>query len=279
MIHKGKRQFINNLMIGLSYLMSFIGIGVLVWILYDIIPRGIGGLNWDLLTKLPSPPGVEGGGIANAIVGTVELTLLGLLFSAPVGILAGIFIYEYRFTRLATLVRLLAETLASVPSIIVGVFVYGFIVINMHTFSLLAGSIALAVIMIPIITKTTEDIMLTVDPLVKEAAIGLGLRYWQVVIKVVMMSVLSGIMVGIVLASARAAGETAPLLFTSFYNNYWSTALNEPIASVPVTIFNYALSPYDDWHAKAWAAVFLLILFIVALKICLDTLTIIMKKK
>lgn len=279
MINKTKRQFINNLMLGLSYLMSFVGIGVLAWILYDIIPRGIQGLNWDLLTNLPTPTGVDGGGIANALLGTAELTLLGLLMSAPIGILAGIFIYEYRYTKLASIVRILAETLASVPSIIVGVFVYGFVVIYMHTFSLLAGGIALAVIMIPIIAKTTEDIMLTVDPLIKEAAIGLGLRYWQVVIRVVMMSVLSGIMVGIVLASARAAGETAPLLFTAFYNNYWSSSLFEPIASVPVTIFNYALSPYDDWHQKAWAAVLLLMLFIILLKVCLDTITLLMRRK
>lgn len=279
MVNKTKRQFINNLMLGLSYLMSFVGIGVLAWIMYDIIPRGIQGLNWDLLTHLPTPTGIEGGGIANALLGTAELTLLGLLMSAPIGILAGIFIYEYRDTKLATIVRLLAETLASVPSIIVGVFVYGFVVINMHTFSLFAGGVALAVIMIPIIAKTTEDIMLTVDPLVKEAAIGLGLRYWQVVIRVVMMSVLSGIMVGIVLASARAAGETAPLLFTSFYNTYWSSSLFEPIASVPVTIFNYALSPYDDWHQKAWAAVLLLMLFIILLKVCLDTITLLMRRK
>lgn len=262
-----KRKFMNGLMLGFSYFSAILGILILAWILGDVTLKGIQGLNLAFFTHLPTPPGVLGGGLANAIVGTLVLIALGFVFGVPVGVLGGIYLAEYGNNPFGVAIRFIAEVMSSLPSIIAGIFIYVLIVIPMGGFSALSGGIALAILMIPTVTKTSEEMIRLVPRSIREASLALGIPYWKTVVKIVLSTALSGIMTGIMLAVARIGGETAPLLFTAFNNQFWSTSLTQPISSLTVQIFNYAASPYDDWHQQAWTAALVLILMVLILNI------------
>jgi phosphate transport system permease protein len=231
----------------------------LVLVFVYVIQQGFSSLNWDFFTKMPKPVGEAGGGMANAIVGTLILTGLGSAFAVPIGVLSGVYMSEYAGTRLASLVRFAADTLNGVPSIVIGVFVYGIAVLPFKQFSAFAGGLALGVMMIPIIARTTEELLLLVPGTMREGALALGATRSRAVFTVVLPSALPGIITGIVLALARIAGETAPLLFTSFNNRFFTTSLTQPISSLTVQVFTYAISPYKDWHRQAWAGALVLV--------------------
>jgi phosphate transport system permease protein len=231
----------------------------LAFILFYVINEGVSSLNFDFFTKMPKPVGETGGGMANAIVGTLIVTGLGSLFAVPIGILSGVYMSEYAGTRFASLVRFAADTLNGVPSFVVGVFVYGIAVLPFKQFSALAGGLALGVMMIPIIARTTEELLLLVPGTMREGALALGATRSRAVFSVVLPAALPGIITGVVLALARIAGETAPLLFTAFSNRFFTTQLTQPIATLTVMVFTYAISPYRDWHRQAWAGALVLV--------------------
>jgi phosphate transport system permease protein len=257
------RKGVNVLMLALSAASALFGIFWLVWILKVLVAKGLPAINWSFFTHLPAPPGDPSGGMANAIVGTLVLTALATFVGVPVGVMAGTYLAEYgRSTALGKVVRFVSDILISAPSIVVGVFVYALLVKPMHSFSGLAGGIALAIIMIPVVTRTTEEMLNLVPDTLREAALALGAPYWKVVLKICYRRVLGGVTTGILLAVARVSGETAPLLFTSLNNPYWNFNLLHPTGTLNVTLFNYAMSPYDDWRAKAWGAALLITLFV-----------------
>jgi len=234
---------------------ALIGIAVLAWILWEVVARGVGALTPQFFTELPTPPGMEGGGLANAIVGTLVMTGLATLIGTPIGILAGIYLAEFGTVgRLATAVRFTTNLLMGTPSIIIGVFVYAIIVLRTGHFSGWAGAVALAVIMIPVVLRTTEDMLNLVPDELRESALALGAPRWKATLGVIFRAAKSGLATGILLAVARVSGETAPLLFTALNSFYWPTSLGEPTANLTVTIYNYAMSPYPDWQQKAWGA-------------------------
>lgn len=234
-------------------------------ILAYIVHRGLGGLSLSLLREVPRPPGEGGGGVANAIVGTLELVAMASAMAVPVGVLAGLYLAEFRATRLARAVRFCADVLASVPSILVGVFVYAAFVVPMGHFSGLAGALALAVMMLPLVTRTTDELARTVPDSLREAAIALGAPRWRIAVHVVLRTALPGIRAGTMLAVARVCGETAPLLFTAFDSDHWAGSPLDPTSTMQVRIFSYALSSTDDRHAQAWAAALVLVALVVVL--------------
>lgn len=239
----------------------------LLAILIYVAQRGLGALSVSFFTELPRPVGERGGGMANAIVGTLELVGLASLMGIPVGIAAGLFLAEYRATLLARAVRFSADVLAGVPSIIVGVVVYATIVVRMHHFSTFAGAGALAILMLPLIARTTDELARTVPESLREAALALGASRWRIAIHVVLETAAPGIRAGCMLAVARVCGETAPLLFTAFNNRFWNESLSDPTASLQVQIFTYTMSPYEDWHAQAWASALVLVALVVVLNL------------
>ncbi len=239
----------------------------LVSVLYYVTARGIGGINLDFFTELPKPVGESGGGMANAIVGTLKLVFLACAIGIPPGVLAGVYLAEFGHSRFGKLVRFSADVMSGVPSITVGIFVYSLVVLQTKQFSALAGGIALAVLMLPTVTRTTEELLRLVPESLREAALGLGLPKWRATLRVMLRTAAPGIATGVMLAVARVAGETAPLLFTAFNNRFWSSGLNEPTASLPVNIYTYAVSPYEEWHRQAWAAALVLLLLILLLNI------------
>ncbi len=228
-----------------------------------LLYKGFGSINLAFLTKTPKPPGEVGGGMANAIAGSSLILFLGSLVGVPVGIGAGIYLAEYGRNRLGNLIRFTADVLNGVPSIIVGIVAYGLVVLTQGHFSALAGGVALAIMMVPTITRTTEEMLLLVPNAVREAAYGLGVPRWRTVLSVTLRTATSGVITGVMLAFARVAGETAPLLFTAFGNQFWNWKINQPTAALPLQIFSYAISPYDDWHRQAWAGALILIILIV----------------
>jgi phosphate transport system permease protein len=228
-------------------------------VLYFVVSQGMSSLNVAFFTQMPKPVGEAGGGMANAIAGTLILTGLGACVAIPVGILSGIYVSEYSGSRLASLVRFAADTLNGVPSIVVGVFAYAVFVLPFRQFSALAGGAALGIMMIPIITRTTEELLKLVPSTLREGALALGATRARAVFTVVLPAALPGILTGILLALARIAGETAPLLFTAFNNQFWSTDIRQPISSLTVQVFTYAISPYEDWHRQAWAGALVLV--------------------
>jgi len=234
----------------------------LALILFYVVKQGIQALNIDLFTQMPKPTGELGGGMRNAFVGTLILTGLASLFAVPVGILSGIYMSEYRGTRLAVAVRFAADTLNGVPSIVVGLFAYGIAVLPFRHFSALAGGFALGIMMIPIVARTTEELLLLVPGAMREGALALGATRARAVFSVIVPAALPGIVTGVVLALARIAGETAPLLFTALNNQFFSTNLTQPISSTTVQIFNYATSASQDWIRQAWAASLVLVTFV-----------------
>jgi phosphate transport system permease protein len=231
-------------------------------VFYHLVVSGIGSVNWDFFTHLPKPVGEVGGGMANAIVGSAELLGLASLIGVPVGVLGGTYLAEYGGARTNAILRFVADVLNGVPSIIWGVVVYGLVVIRFKSFSALAGGFALGLIMIPLIMRTTEEVLLLVPNGYREAALALGISRWKTIFHIVMKTASKGIITGILLAFARVAGETAPLLFTAFGNRFWNHNLHEPIAALPLQIFTYAISPYDDWHRQAWAGALVLVVLI-----------------
>jgi phosphate transport system permease protein len=236
-------------------------------VLYYVTVRGIGGINWAFFTELPKPVGEDGGGMANAIVGTLRLVGLACVIGIPPGVLAGIYLAEFGETRFGRSVRFCADVMAGIPSITVGIFIYTLVVLATRQFSTWAGGMALAVIMLPTVTRTTEELLKLVPESLREAALGLGVPKWRTTLSVMLRTAAPGIATGIMLAVARIAGETAPLLFTAFSNRFWAAGLNEPTASLPVQIYTYAVSPYEDWHRQAWAGALVLVSMVLVLNI------------
>jgi phosphate transport system permease protein len=257
-----RRRALSNLVVTLCGLAVVLALIPLVLIFIYVIKQGFSSLNWDFFTKMPKPVGEAGGGMANAMLGTLWLIAIAALFAVPVGIIAGVYLSEYRGSRFASLVRFTADVLNGVPSIVIGIFAYGLAVLPVHRFSALAGGLALGFMMIPIITRTTEELLNLVPPTLREGALALGATRARAAFGVMVPAALPGIMTGILVALARIAGETAPLLFTSFNNRYFTTRLDQPIASLTVQVYTYAISPYDDWHRQAWAGALVLVAFV-----------------
>lgn len=253
-----RRRLTQKVMFSFSVASAFIGIIVLFLILGYVIYKGVGGINLDFFTKLPTPVGVTGGGMANALIGSFYLIGLASLFSIPIGILIGVYLSEFGRGPFASAVRFVSESLTGVPSIVAGIFAYSVVVILMGRFSALAGAFALSLLMLPIIVKSTEELLKMVPNDLREASLALGIPRWKTIIRIVLSTAKSGIITGIMLAIARVGGEAAPLLFTAFGNSYMSWRLDQPIASLPVQLYTYAISPYEDWHQKAWAAALVL---------------------
>src|SRR5437870_8326112 len=264
MTRTSRRKLLSALFVGFCALSVLIALVPLALILFFVVSRGIQSLNVAFFTNMPKPVGEAGGGMANAIVGTLILSGLGSLFAVPIGILSGVHMSEYAGSRLASAVRFAADTLNGVPSIVIGVFVYGIAVLPFQQFSAAAGGLALGIMMIPIIARTTEELLLLVPTTMREGALALGATRARAVFTVVVPAALPGIITGVVLALARIAGETAPLLFTSFNNRYFSTSLLQPMSTLTVQVFTYAISPYDDWHRQAWAGALVLVTIVLS---------------
>ena len=255
---------------GVDYLATLVAGGAVLLVLLPLgavfgylIYKGIGSLNWAFLTQTPKPVGEVGGGMANAIAGSVLILLLASVLGVPVGIGAGIYLAEYARGRLGDVIRFTADVLNGVPSIVIGIVAYGIVVLRQQHFSALAGGVALAIMMIPTITRATEEMLLLVPTTVREAAYGLGVSRWRTTLSITLRTATSGVITGVMLAFARVAGETAPLLFTAFGNTYWNWNVNQPTAALPLQIFVYAISPFDEWHRQAWAGALILIILIV----------------
>ncbi len=266
------RRAVSAVMTSLTALCTLVAAGVLAIILSYIAMRGISSLTLHFLIDSPRPVG-EGGGIGNAIVGSTVLLLLSSVIGVPLGIATGVYLSEFGGGLFASVVRFLVDTLTGIPSIVTGVFVYAVIVLRMKHFSAFAGGIALALIMIPIVARTTEEMIRLVPHSLREGALALGAPQWRVTLGVVVPAAMSGIATGAMLAVARASGETAPLLFTAFGSRFFPRNLNEPIASLTVQIYNYAISPYDEWHAQAWAATLVLMALILSINILVRFMT------
>jgi phosphate transport system permease protein len=228
-----------------------------------LVYKGIGSINWAFLTQTPKPVGEAGGGMANAIAGSAWILLIASTMGVPIGIGAGIYLAEYGRNRFGDLIRFTADVLNGVPSIVVGIVAYGIVVLSQGHFSALAGGVALAIMMIPTIARTTEEMLLLVPNTVREAAYGLGVSRWRTTLSITLRTATSGVITGVMLAFARVAGETAPLLFTAFGNQYWNWKINQPTAALSLQIFTYAISPFDEWHRQAWAGALILIVLIV----------------
>jgi len=266
------RKSVSALMTTTTGVCTFVAVGILLVILSHIAWQGVGSLNFRFLVDSPRPVG-EGGGIGNAILGSLVLLALSSAFGLPLGIAVGIYLSEIGRGRLAGAVRFLVDTLTGIPSIVTGVFVYAIVVLPLKHFSAFSGGVALALIMVPIIARTTEEMLKLVPHSLREGALALGAPQWRVVLGVVVPAAASGIATGAMLAIARVSGETAPLLFTAFGSRFFSTDLNQPIASLTVQIYNYAISPYDEWHAQAWAATLVLMTLILGINIIVRFLT------
>jgi phosphate transport system permease protein len=261
------RRLRSTIVVWLSGLAVALALLPLAMVLFFVVTRGLFSLNLAFFTHMPAPVGEPGGGMANAIVGTLMLIGMGAVFAVPIGVISGIYAAEFAGTRLATMVQFAADTLNGVPSIVIGVFVYGVAVLPFKQFSAVAGGLALGVMMIPIITRTTEELVKLVPMSLREGALALGATRGRATLSVVLPAAAPGIITGIVLALARIAGETAPLLFTAFNNRFFSTSLTQPISSLTVQVFTYAISPYEDWHRQAWAGALVLVMLVLTCSI------------
>lgn len=263
----GRRRFVNAVALTLSAAAALLGLAMLAWILWTTLRNGLAAFSPTLFTQMTPPPG-ESGGLANALFGSVAMCLLAVLLGTPIGVLAGTFLAEYADRHwLGALIRFVNDILLSAPSIVLGLFVYTLVVRPMGGFSGYAGVLALAFIVLPVMVRTTDDMLKLVPTQMREAALSLGIPQWKVTVQVLYRAALPGIVTGVLLALARISGETAPLLFTALNNQYWSSDLSEPIASAPVVIFQYAMSPFEDWHALAWAGAFIITLFVLVLSL------------
>jgi phosphate transport system permease protein len=257
---RGVNNFVTGLAVG-AVLLVLLPLGAIFGYL---VYKGIGSVNWAFLTQTPKPVGEAGGGMANAIAGSALILAIASVIWVPIGIGAGIYLAEYGRGRLGNLVRFTADVLNGVPSIVIGIVAYGLVVLTQGHFSALAGGVALAIMMIPTITRTSEEMLLLVPHAVREAAYGLGVSRWRTTLSITLRTATSGVITGVMLAFARVAGETAPLLFTAFGNQFWNWKLNQPTAALSLQIFTYAISPFDEWHRQAWAGALILIVLIVA---------------
>lgn len=261
------RHWLSALMIGLTYFAAVLATLPLLLILAHLLKQGASSLSLDFFTNTPRPVGEAGGGMANAIVGTLTLIGIASAIGLPIGIGAGLYLADKRTTPIAHTVRFLSDVLNGLPSIVIGIFAWEFLVRPAGHFSALAGGVALGAMMIPLVTRTTEEMLRVVPVSLREAALALGYPRWRTSISVVLRTARAGIATGALVAIARIAGETAPLLFTAFGNQFWSTALREPIAALPLQIFTYAISPYDEWHAQAWAGALVLISIVLVISL------------
>ena len=262
-----RRRILSIVMVALTCIAAAIAVVPLVVILLYLFKQGASALSMDFFTKMPKPPGETGGGMANAIMGTLILLGLASAIGLPVGIGAGLYLAEQRGTRFASLVRFLADVLNGLPSIVMGIFAWQFLVRPFGHFSALAGGAALGAMMIPLVTRTTEEMVRTVPQSLREAALALGYPRWRTSMQIVLRTALGGIVTGVLVAVARIAGETAPLLFTAIGNNFWSTRITQPISALPLQIFTYATGPYDEWHALAWAGALVLIALVLVISV------------
>ena len=268
------RRIVNAISVTLACAAALFGLFFLGWILWTLVSKGLGGINWALFTQ-DQPPPLEEGGLRNAFFGTIVMCAMGVLIGTPLGIAAGTWLAEYGNKRkLGTVVRFVNDILLSAPSIVLGLFVYAIFVARpgpesepLLGFSALSGGIALAFIVLPVVVRTTDEMLRLVPVQMREAALSLGVPQWKVTMQVLYRSALPGIVTGILLALARISGETAPLLFTALNNQYWTTDVTQPMANVPVVIFQYAMSPYDSWHTLAWAGAFILTLFVLVVSL------------
>jgi phosphate transport system permease protein len=258
-----RRRITDHVMTGVAVLMVVLVLVPLFAIFAYLVYRGVGSINWAFLTQTPKPVGEAGGGMANAIVGSAFILALASVIGVPLGVGAGIYLAEYGRNRLGDVIRFTADVLNGVPSIVIGIVAYSIVVLYQKHFSALAGGVALAIMMVPTITRTTEEMLLLVPRALREAAYGLGIPRWRTTLSITLRTATSGVITGIMLAFARVAGETAPLLFTAFGNQFWNLRANQPTAALPLQIFNYAISPYDEWHKQAWAGALVLIILIV----------------
>jgi len=258
-----RRRFTDRVMTGAAIATVVVVLAPLVAIFGYLVYRGVGAIDWAFLTQTPKPVGEVGGGMANAIVGSLLILGIASIIGVPLGVGAGIYLAEYGRNRLGSVVRFTCDVLNGVPSIVVGIVAYAIVVLPQGHFSALAGGTALAIMMVPTISRTTEEMLLLVPQALREAAYGLGVPRWRTTLSIVLRTATSGVITGIMLAFARVAGETAPLLFTALGNTYWSLRYDQPIAALPLQIYTYANSPYDDWHRQAWAGSLVLIILIV----------------
>jgi phosphate transport system permease protein len=267
------RKIKSALASGIAFVSAVLVITPLALVFFHLLINGASSVNWDFFTKLPAPVGAVGGGMVNAIVGSLELLAIAGVIGIPIGVLGGVYLAEYGSARLNSILRFLADVLNGVPSITWGVVVYGLVVLRFKGFSAYAGGLALGLIMIPLILRTTEEVVLLVPNGYREAALALGVSRWKTIVHIVMKTASRGIITGILLALARIGGETAPLLFTAFGNRFWNHSLSEPIAALPLQIFTYAISPYDDWHRQAWAGALVLVTGIFCVNVLVRILT------
>jgi phosphate transport system permease protein len=259
-----RRRVTDHAMTGVAVLTVILVLVPLVAIFGYLVYRGVGSINWAFLTQTPKPVGETGGGMANAIVGSAFILALASLLGVPLGVGAGIYLAEYGRNRFGDVIRFTADVLNGVPSIVIGIVAYAIVVLRQKHFSALAGGVALAIMMVPTITRTTEEMLLLVPQALREASYGLGIPRWRTTLSITLRTATSGVITGVMLAFARVAGETAPLLFTAFGNQFWNLRANQPTAALPLQIFNYAISPYDEWHRQAWAGALVLIILIVS---------------
>jgi phosphate transport system permease protein len=262
-----QRRIINRVMLGLTALCAFVTVSLLISILGYLAWQGASSVNWAFFTRLPKPVGESGGGMANAIIGSGKLLFVAALTGIPIGFLGGVYLAESGAKSVPFVIRYTADVLNGVPSIVIGIFAYTLIVLPMHRFSAVAGGLALGVMLIPIVVRSTEEFLRAVPNSLREAALALGASKWRTVASVVIPAALRGIITGILISLARVAGETAPLLFTSFNNRFWSSGWDQPTSSLPVMIYTYAISPYEDWHRQAWAAGFVLLTLVLVINI------------
>ena len=261
------RRIINWLMTGLCGLALLVALVPLISLLWLVISKGAAGLSWEFFTSLPAPVGEPGGGVAQAIGGTLYIVGIACLIGVPLGVGAGVYLAERGDGPFGDAIRFTAEVLSGVPSIVIGIVAYGVVVLPMRRFSALAGGVALAVLMVPTLARSTEELVRLVPRSLREASLALGVPEWRTSLRVVLRTALGGIVTAILLAVARAAGETAPLLFTSLNNQYWNWRTDQPTASLTVQIYNYAVAPYQDWHAKAWTAALVLLMLVGSLSL------------
>jgi phosphate transport system permease protein len=259
-----RRRITDHVMTGVAVLTVILVLVPLFAIFAYLVYRGVGSINWAFLTQTPKPVGETGGGMANAIVGSAFILALASILGVPIGVGAGIYLAEFGRNRFGDAIRFTADVLNGVPSIVIGIVAYSIVVLSQKHFSALAGGVALAIMMIPTITRTTEEMLLLVPQALREAAYGLGIPRWRTTLSITLRTATSGVITGIMLAFARVAGETAPLLFTAFGNQFWNLRVDQPTAALPLQIFSYAISPYDEWHRQAWAGALVLIVLIVS---------------
>jgi phosphate transport system permease protein len=261
------RKLTASIALGASGVATLIGLAFLTWILWTLFSRGLGGLSWSVFTQNTPAPGSDGG-LLNAIYGSLAMTLLGVLIGAPIGILAATYLSEYgRTAKISTVIRFINDVLLSAPSIVIGLFVYTLVVVRMGHFSALAGVVALGIIVIPVTVRTAEDMLRLIPQSMRQASAALGAQPWRTIMSVVYPAARSGLLTGVLLALARVSGETAPLLFTALNNQFWNANLNQPMANLPVVIFQFATSPYKNWQSLAWAGALLITLFVLFLSV------------